>query len=369
MGFSSTIQATLGLGIGKFTDGLRRAGDQAGEFNKELKKKFSAGDLSRGLIASLALDAKSIAETIAGAIMGGTQEGWERAKDAVDSFNTYLEERFKKTLGGERLAEYLRRASADAQREATTPRRQLGEGEGSNWFVRQSGGALRSLANRLGMSGAETEAEALARQITARERALRLADEAAEVEKKAAEEEEKSVLTEAALIIKQEDASSRAQAEAKKAEQEITAEKQRQAAVEAKAGADRLRDLALAAAAQREATRAVADALSDQSAATLGEITGGTRGSRADRARAAEVERLRARARTARDTGRVSLIGGEAVSVADQLSTRANQIQSGIQSLNTAERDPLASVTQRLDQANAELAAIKASLEIMELEN
>jgi hypothetical protein len=79
------------------------------------------------------------------------------------------------------------------------------------------------------------------------------------------------------------------------------------------------------------------------------------------------VQDLRAQAQRARDTGRMSFIGGQSVAEADILSERANVIQAGISSLSAAERNPLGSVEQQLIQANEELAAIRESLTVMDI--
>jgi len=107
-------------------------------------------------------------------------------------------------------------------------------------------------------------------------------------------------------------------------------------------------------------------ALSDQSAASLSEIQGGQRGSARDQQIARQVAELRARAAQARDSGQMTVSGGQSVSVADQLSSRANQLQSGIGTLNTAERNPLGAVVEQLKTANEELAQIRDSLELVD---
>jgi hypothetical protein len=160
-------------------------------------------------------------------------------------------------------------------------------------------------------------------------------------------------------------------------EEEITKTAEDRAKMEAAAADARLRaqerlNAAILAEQQARAKVAAAQAayataLADQSAASLSEVQSGERGSPEDRRRAAEVERLRQRARDARDRGSSVVIGGEAVSVADQLSTRANQVQSTIGALNSSERDPLASVTAQLEQANEELAQIRESLALIEV--
>jgi len=158
----------------------------------------------------------------------------------------------------------------------------------------------------------------------------------------------------------------------KKTEEDILAQKEKQIAKEEQLAAIReasAKKLQAAQEAAAKAGQAYAQALSDQSAASLADVTAGTRGSRADQRAALRVQDLRTQAQTARDTGRASLIGGEFVSQADILSQQANQIQSGIGSLSSTERDPLASVTEQLVKANEELASIRESLTIMEVEN
>lgn len=164
----------------------------------------------------------------------------------------------------------------------------------------------------------------------------------------------------------------------KQREAEISSEKEKQVAIEEKLSKQRdeanqkltaaLQKQQAATLAVQSASQAYATALSDQSAATLTEVTTGQRGSPADQRKAAEVERLRAQARIARDQGRVTIRGGQAVSVADELSSRANQVQGSIQSLSTSERDPLAAVTQQLVKANEELATIRESLTLLEVQ-
>lgn len=157
----------------------------------------------------------------------------------------------------------------------------------------------------------------------------------------------------------------------KKTEEQISAEKEKQIAKEQQLAAIREASAKKLAAAQQAAAQAgiaYAKALSDQSAATLAEVTAGTRGSRADQQAALRVQDLRAQAQRARDLGQVSLIGGQAVSQADILSERANVIQAGITSLSTAERNPLSAVEEQLIKANEELASIRESLTIIEIQ-
>lgn len=194
----------------------------------------------------------------------------------------------------------------------------------------------------------------------------------------AAKAEEEIVTRQAELtqLIAQRDAEASDKKQAaldlqKQTEEQISAEKDKQIAKEQQLAAAReagAKKLAAAQQAAAQAGAAYAQALSDQSAASLAEVTAGTRGSKADQRAALQVQDLRKRAQQARDTGRGSLIGGEFVSQADILSQQANQIQSGIGSLSSTERDPLAAVTEQLEKANEELATIRDSLQIMEVE-
>jgi hypothetical protein len=157
----------------------------------------------------------------------------------------------------------------------------------------------------------------------------------------------------------------------RKQREEELAEIKKKAAEEQEQMQKRLNDLLEKEQAARakvaDAQRAYQQALSDQSAASLADVQAGTRGSARDQRTAAEVARLRQRAQQARDTGSSVVIGGQTVSVADQLSTRANQLQSTIGSLSTAERNPLAGVEEQLKAANEELSQIRESLELMEI--
>jgi len=157
----------------------------------------------------------------------------------------------------------------------------------------------------------------------------------------------------------------------KKSEEDILAEKEKQIAKEEKLAAIREESAKKLQAAQDTAAKAgqaYAKALSDQSAASLADVTAGTRGSAADQRAAIKVQDLRTQAQKARDQGRGSLLGGQFVSQSDILSQQANQIQSGITSLSTSERDPLAAVTEQLIKSNEELATIRESLTIMEVQ-
>jgi hypothetical protein len=154
-------------------------------------------------------------------------------------------------------------------------------------------------------------------------------------------------------------------------EEQISAEKEKQLAKEQELAAAREASAKKLAAAQQTAAlagQAYSKALSDQSAASLAEVIAGTRGSARDQKAALKVQDLRTQAQKARDQGRGSLIGGQFVSEADILSQKANQIQSGITSLSTSERDPLAAVTEQLIKSNEELATIRESLTIMEVQ-
>lgn len=180
----NTVQARVDLDIGPFRRGLLSAQSELGKFST----KFSAGKVLTSVLQGIGLGsgfavAEKLAETIAGAITGGSREGWDNALKAAQDYERALETMFLKTRTAAQQAEYWRMEQAKFTREGNDPRRQFGEGEGPNWFIRNSGGALRGLANRFGLFGAETEAAAIQRQAENKTKALQAGAAAAAAEK------------------------------------------------------------------------------------------------------------------------------------------------------------------------------------------
>jgi hypothetical protein len=128
-----------------------------------------------------------------------------------------------------------------------------------------------------------------------------------------------------------------------------------------------------------QANEAAKNFISDRSAATIAELEAGTRGSLEDRKKAAEVLRLEALAKEARDknemvslrtasttqvvNGKVVYGGGqltgEKVSLADEYTRKALSIQNTIGALSSSERDPMASLNEALKTSNDLLTKIE----------
>lgn len=195
----SRVEVEIGVKNSRFKSALAEMRQQfrawaadtsnvGGQVSREIGKKIGVGDVSRALLGSLAIDAKGIAETIAAAISGGSREGWKAAEEAADAYGKFLEDRIRASLTPDKLVERLNNQAEAADAEAGRDRSQFGEGEGSNWFIRNSGGLIRSLANRMGWGGAETEAEALERRNSKALEAGELRAKAEEVAKKQTEQ-------------------------------------------------------------------------------------------------------------------------------------------------------------------------------------
>lgn len=398
MGFTTTIQATLGLGVGKFMSGLRQAGDGVNTFGKQARQKFlnwfSAGSVLAGFAAAInkAQELREEAYKTGQALDPAVQRTAELA-DTLERAKGYALEMVAGILSFTqavvdgavaRLGAAMGMGTYQENMDAITQGRKDDETKG-----RQKA-TTDDREKKLKEEQEATKALGAA-ELQVHEARLEQARVQASIEQQVVEAKKDVADAELDVTAFKEGTIDRAKAELalierqnelldlqKKREDELSeakakqAETEKQAAAARQAAQDRL-NKAIAEemdARQRveKARTAYQVALSDQSAASLDEVNAGTRGSREDQRRAAEVERLRTRARSARDAGALSVVGGQAVAVADQLSTRANQVQSTIGSLNSAERDPLAAVEAQLVEANQSLAEMNESLRIMELE-
>ncbi len=108
MGFIAQISAMLGIDSSSVPGDMAKAGAQmkqgaqaAGEgaasefgdkFNHQLEHKFLGREAFHGLFLGLGLDPAKIADTIAGAIVGGTKEGWQEALKVSEENSKLLDE-------------------------------------------------------------------------------------------------------------------------------------------------------------------------------------------------------------------------------------------------------------------------------------
>lgn len=352
-GFTSSIRAVLDLDLSPFRRAASQAPSIAGEMAKQLGRKLGTGDVTKALLASLAIDAKAISETIASAIQGGSEDGWNKALDAARKYDDAVKDMIRTRMTAEQRIASIRDEARLASQDAGRRQAQLGEGEGSNWFVRNSGGAIRGLANRLGLAGAESESDAMTRQKNSATRAIELNKEAEELERKLQEERQKGItdyqdLTEklwktrrsAAFeeadnenkirMIREDIAAAehtvsaavrgtieRREAELALAEEQARLEKeqrsqQKEADEKAKDALDDIiaktdgalmskKALTDATEKQAKAEKAVAEAIADRTAFSLQEAASGERGSAADQARARRILDYERRARRAAD--------------------------------------------------------------------
>jgi hypothetical protein len=120
---SSGIASDMAKANAAFSQGASAAGDSAGsqfgdKFGSRLKERLLGRAAFSGLFVGIGLDPKGIADTIAGAIVGGTAKGWEEALSASDKFEAALKEKFKLTSTKGQQEQALRRDISSAQAEA-----------------------------------------------------------------------------------------------------------------------------------------------------------------------------------------------------------------------------------------------------------
>lgn len=364
-----------GFGVGAIVAALRSATTNAQNLRKEARELGK--DLEPSVAAAARLgDAMSV---FGGAALGGLNKVIQLFVDGVDGFVASV----SALAGIGSISENLAAINADPAAQAATIAKAAEERKKKSEEAAKAEAQFQSALADLEQARVDalTEQLSLEDQILFKQEALRLAKEDAfktqadTVEAVQAEKDIIEIQAEIARLIQQrdEEAADKKQAALdlqKKTEEEISAEKDRQIAKEEKLAATREASAKRLAAAQQAAAQAgaaYAQALSDQSAATLSEVIAGTRGSAADRRAALRVQDLRAQAQRARDTGATTLLGGQAVAQADILSERANVIQAGISTLSAAERNPLGSVEEQLVKANEELALIRESLTTIEI--
>jgi hypothetical protein len=365
-----------GFGVGALVAALRSATTNAQNLRKEARELGK--DLEPSVAAAARLgDALSV---FGGAALVGLNKVIQVFVDGVDGFVASV----SALAGIGSISENLEVLSSDPEAQAAAIARSAEERKKKSEQAAKAEEQFQSALADLEQARVDalTEQLGIEDQILFKQEQLNLAKQDAlktqadTVEAVQAEKDIVEIQAELARLLQQrdEEAADKKQAALdlqKKTEEEISAEKERQIAKEEKLAATReasAKKLAAAQQAAAQAGAAYAQALSDQSAATLGEVIAGTRGSAADRRAALRVQDLRAQAQRARDTGATSLLGGQAVAQADILSERANVIQAGISSLSTAERNPLGAVEEQLIKANEELATIRDSLQIMEVE-
>lgn len=352
MGFSSTIKASLGLDTSLFASGLKQAGNMAGEAGKAIHRKLGAGDAFKSIVAAVGISVDSIAEKLARLYTGVTLAEEGRLREMVEASDRAAD-------AAVRRLEEARRKKAQAEEETRRARAEFQKA--------QSGILYDSLSLSDQIRYKEMEAA------DARERSGAITKDSAEKYRLMQKAAEATAEAERLRAKRAEDA---ARAEKDKADTQKKADEERKKALEAIGEASRQQlddvfELLRRATQARQALGAAranyAQALRDQSGASLSEITSGQRGTAADQSKARAVARLRARAQRVRD------MGGEfrdsagkvvdAAAYADQLTTRANQIQSGIGGLASSERDPLAAYKDALAKTEEELTAIRRSLE------
>lgn len=416
MSFSSLIKAELGLGTSQFKAGLREASSSAEGFKKTLERGGAGGVFSRFFSTAAILQGFSAALNHAqqlrdqaaelGQPVDNATASVARYADAWDSLKKGIAAAAVTSLGfftqtgewlglqGARVAGLLKGQSvAETDRiiriseEAGANADRLSDPRAMADAKARGAKALEEAERRNEKAASEAvkarrdlaqvEAELATARIEAAKAASdaegRIAIVALEVADAQAAVNEAKVGTierakaELNLMQRQQELAAAQVAR----EKELSAEKAKQLSAEAELAKRReeaAARLAQAVAAQRAAAVAYATALSDQSAATFEEVLAGRRGSPDDQRRATEIARLRAAARSERDAGNTQLVGGQLVAVADTLSTRANQLQTGITPLNSTERDPLGQLQETLARSEAHLASIERALEVVAMD-
>jgi hypothetical protein len=74
-----------------------------------MERSFGLRHAFLGLFAALGLNMDKIANTIAGAIAGGSKEGWQKAGEIADRESELIEKKIEANLGGARLTAHLQK--------------------------------------------------------------------------------------------------------------------------------------------------------------------------------------------------------------------------------------------------------------------
>lgn len=205
MAFTSSITGRLGLDSSDYKKGLQSAsgsfqnfvrgttneadvgGGAAGTaFGRALERKMGLRHAFLGLFAALGLNMDKIANTIAGAIAGGSKEGWERAGQIADRESELIEKKIESHLGGRRLTEHLEKQLG----RAITARAPVSaKGEMAATLGGAIGGpAVEGLLRMFGVG--KTDAEALA---DSQERSVKILEAEARLGENQTEERKKLI--------------------------------------------------------------------------------------------------------------------------------------------------------------------------------
>jgi hypothetical protein len=213
MAFSSSITGRLGLDSSDYRKGLQSAGrdfqqftrgtaaeaESAGgmagsKFGSALERKMGLKHAFIGLFAALGLNMDKIAGTIAGAIAGGSKEGWQRAGEIADRESELIEKKIESHLAGPKLTEHLQKNLARAIK-GPTPTAGVGEGIATTLStIPIEGKAIGAFARMLGIG--KTDAEKLA---DASQHSVDILEAEAKLEENSAEERKKKIAEETKL--------------------------------------------------------------------------------------------------------------------------------------------------------------------------
>jgi len=215
MAFTSSITGRLGLDSSDYKKGLQTAsgsfqefvrgtakdaesgGSVTGQkFGRAMERSFGLRHAFLGLFAALGLNMDKIANTIAGAIAGGSKEGWQKAGEIADRESELIEKKIESHLGGARLTAHLQKELGHAM-EVKPTGGATGEVVASvAGAVLPAGGAIEGMLRMFGIG--RTDAEKLA---DTEERTVKTLEAEAKLQENLTEERKKQI----ALAEKQDD--------------------------------------------------------------------------------------------------------------------------------------------------------------------
>lgn len=420
--FTSELIARIKLRLTGTQELVAQAGTVGDAVGKGLSKKLGLKAALSGFFAGLGLGVHKISETIAEAIVGGTEQGFKEAEQLFAQESKLIQQRI---LAG--LDEAAQRKFFEKQRD----RAALAEKSASGQMTRkeiaaaqiQQGLLFRGIGTFFGLGDEaltdeerlkkigearleQREAELALAQLDKQAREDKARDEkeiarvAADVaERRLANEREVMPLEQQVALLADDIARAKQAAVAlddkslagQKArldvEQKIhalnqlnerLANEKAEAAAKAAREAEKEKDhrekiarleerVADAAEKVRRARRDYADQFRDRIAFGLDEAASGRRGNATDRAQARSIQRLEQRARRLFDLGgsdfrdeRGRRVGSEAF--ATRLLTEADRLRSGFGRLNSSDRDPLRDAAEAIKDSEKHLAEIRKEL-------
>jgi hypothetical protein len=120
---SSGIASDMTKANAAFAQGAAAGGESSGaafgdKFSSRLRERLLGRGALSNLFVGFGLDPKGIADTIAGAIVGGSAQGWEQAASEADKYEQLIKEHFKLTSTKGEQETALKKQIAEAEAEA-----------------------------------------------------------------------------------------------------------------------------------------------------------------------------------------------------------------------------------------------------------